>query len=238
MARYKQIEWTAENIRRIWDYTSGFPELYFTNKFGDIIVDRFKKFIKKGSNILDYGCGTGFLIPHLLKLGANVTGLDFSDESINSVNARFGEAHAFKGAFGIEEVLKSGKKFDVIFLIEVIEHLDDKALNESLANIKKMLSNDGILIVTTPNDETLDESQVFCPNCEHLFHKWQHIRSWNKKTLCSCLERNGFDIVNSFVTDFSASLKRNQVRLAKLIIKKLFSKKLPHLACVCRPIKQ
>lgn len=237
MSRYKQIEWTAENVKRIWDYTSGFPELYFTNQFGDIIINRFRKFIKKGNNVLDYGCGTGFLIPHLLKLGANVTGLDFSDESINSVNIRFSSSSGFKGAFRIDEVIKSGKKFDVLFLIEVIEHLDDKALNESFSNIKKMLSNDGILIITTPNEERLDESQVFCPNCEHLFHKWQHIRSWNQSTLSHCLEKNGFAVTESFVTDFSASLKRNQIRLAKLLIKKLLSKKLPHLACVCRPVK-
>lgn len=78
MAFGKQIEWSPEQVAKFWDHTSQFPELYFTYQFGHSIINKLKGYLKKDSKILDYGCGTGFLIPHLLKCGFKVTGIDFS----------------------------------------------------------------------------------------------------------------------------------------------------------------
>lgn len=66
---YKQIEWTPENVAKFWDYTSNFPELYFTYRCGDMVVKKSGKYLKKGIDVLDYGCGAGSLIFHLLKSG-------------------------------------------------------------------------------------------------------------------------------------------------------------------------
>ena len=139
MASYKQIEWTAENVEKFWDYTSQFPELYFTYRCGGSVVKKNKKYLKKDCNVLDYGCGTGFLIPHLLKSGVNVTGLDFYDKSVESVNKKFSGEPYFKGAFKQEDIFKKELKFDIIFLLEVIDHLDDEYLGKTFENIKKLL---------------------------------------------------------------------------------------------------
>lgn len=231
---YEQINWTKENVAKFWDYTSQFPELYFTYRCGGSVVKKFKKYLKKDCNVLDYGCGTGFLIPHLLKFGVNVTGLDFSDKSVESVNKKFSGEPYFKGAFKKEDIIKKGLKFDVIFLLEVIEHLDDEYLEKTFEDIKKLLTENGVVVITTPNDEKLADNHIFCPQCECVFHRWQHVRSWDEIKLRGYLEEQGFKIVGLFTTDFSAFSWKNKFDFIKHIVKRMLGCRAPKLACVCK----
>ena len=43
--------------------------------------------------------------------------------------------------------------------------------------IKELLQIGGRLIITTPNDENLDEKMVFCSNCKNIYHSMQHMRT-------------------------------------------------------------
>lgn len=234
MGGYKQIEWTDEQVAKFWDYEVAFPANYFTYQFGRAIIGKFSKYLGTRRNILDYGCGTGFLIPSLLKYGT-VTAADFSKKSVEEVKRKFKNEVDFKGAFMLDEILSSNSKFDAIFVIEVIEHLENPHLKKIFDNLKKLLSPGGIIIFTTPNDEDLAASRVFCPECEHVFHRWQHVRSWSEKTLTEFLETNGFRPIDAFTTDFSASFKFNKKNFLKHMAKRILEPqfKMPHLACVC-----
>lgn len=234
MADYKQMEWTGERVAKFWNYISNFPELYFTYKCGDLVVAKTKKYLKRGSNVLDYGCGTGFLIPHLLKSGANVMGLDFSEESIRSVNDRFTGEGNFKGAFTKEQLIEKHAHFDVIFLLEVIEHLNDKYLEEVFNDLKYFLKKDGVCIITTPNDEKLEDNYIFCPQCEHVFHKWQHMSSWDKNKLRTYVENRGLKIVELYKAYFEASFKKDKFLFMKHVVKKILGKASSKLVCVCK----
>jgi len=79
-----------------------------------------------------------------------------------------------------------GRKFDVIVLGDVLEHVDNQGM--LLDNCRKHLKEDGILIITTPNANWIT---VFLPtNPTHtLFH--------NRSTLSAILERHNF-----MVTEF------------------------------------
>ena len=48
-------------------------------------------------------------------------------------------------------------------------------------------------MITTPNEEVLSNNAVFCPECGHEFHRWQHLRSWSADSLASALARHGFE---------------------------------------------
>lgn len=230
----KQMEWTAEKVSRFWDYLSRFPEHYFTFQFGDILVNRLARYFKDKKTILDYGCGVGYLIPHLLKRGFQVTGLEFSGKSIEIVNDQFGKSPNFKGAFLHDELLNKNEKFDVIFVIEVIEHLDDATLSGIFQNIKKLLAPNGIVIFTTPNNEDLSLSMVFCPDCEVTFHRWQHVRSWTRESLTHHLSQHGFSVLHCGVTDFSASVRKNWKTYLKYLGKRFLGMPAPHLFCVAK----
>jgi len=161
-------------------------------------------------NILDYGCGPGFLIEHLLKKDFFVTGLEFSKNSLQLVSQKFSKINNFSGAFEYNGIIEKDLKFDIITLVEVIEHLNDLYLRKTLNNIKSVLNRNGVLVITTPNDEDLKNSTVFCPNCDHVFHRWQHLRSWSIESLSEYLLENGFIINDVFTTNFSMPLTRKQ----------------------------
>ncbi len=180
---YKMMRWTDENIKKFWDYESNFKERYFTYQVGDKVVEHFKDNLKNKKSVLDYGCGAGFLIKHLLKENIDVYGLDFSEESVRKVNEKYQDNSHFKGAYTPIEFNSINRKFDIVFIIEVIEHLDDEKLSQALGYIKTILAEGGKAIFTTPNDEDLSKSMIYCPEANCVFHRWQHVRSWSEQTL-------------------------------------------------------
>ena len=232
---YSLFEWTEEAVKRFWDYESQFPQNYFTFQCGNFLIKRFKKYFMNNTRILDYGSGPGFLIPHLLHKKITVTALEFSQKSLTLINEKFSGKEGFAGAYSTDELFIQKSQFDTITLIEVIEHLDDHYLNVTFENIQKLLKNDGVLIITTPNDEDLSKSYILCPETNTLFHRWQHLRSWNAGTLRKYLEESGFRIIKMNPTDFNfGSLKRFYIEIKNLIKKLLHIQpsKPPHLYCI------
>lgn len=227
----KQLEWTPEQSKKFWDYESQFPQNYFTYKFGATIIRRLKKYLGGAATVLDYGCGMGNLIPHLLLRGFQVTGADFSPQSMAAVRAQFGSHPGFRGAFCPDEL--SGR-FEAIIVVEVIEHLPDAALNEAMATIRNHAAPAAKVIFTAPNGEDIAASSIFCAGCERVFHRWQHVRSWSQESLRAYLASAGFTVIEIFTTDFAVSFPRNKLGSLRFALKKLFNKEFPHLVCIAQ----
>lgn len=222
-------------MKRYWDYYSRFPELYFTRQFGDVILKRLAPYMPRTGVVLDLGCGTGFLIGHLLDRGYKVWGVDSSSDSLAAVKERYEGRPGFLGAFLPQEggSFPAGQEPDVVFAIEVLEHLYDEDLEGYLALLKRIARNAKV-IVTVPNEEKLAEAEVFCPSCDHTFHKWQHVRSWSARSLTGVLERNGFSVEQTLVTDFSSDFGKNKkAYLKRFLVSKVKTWHLPHLAVIC-----
>ena len=231
------MEWTDEKVRRYWDYISLSPEHYFTYQVGGRLAAALKKYIRPGKELLDYGSGPGFLIRHLLDRGINVTALEFSTNSLDQIRKTYAGKSGFRGAYSIEELQERKEKFDLITLIEVIEHLDDRYLELTFSNIKNLLAADGILVVTTPNEEILENSYILNPETNELFHRWQHVRRWDRQILGDFVTGEGFRVIEIGATNFNLSPLRKLLRLPKKTLKKILgmksSKDQPHLYCVC-----
>lgn len=228
------LEWTPERVAKFWDYESQFPRNYFTNGFGDIMVDRLGRHIRGRTSLLDYGCGMGFMTKHLLNKGYRVTGLDYSRDTVAAVNQELQGRDGFRGAFFAEEILAKGDRFDAILVFEVIEHLTDEYLEATMRNIKTLLAPGGVVIFTTPNRERLEDLHIFCPSCERVFHRWQHVRSWGSDSLSHFLSERGFDVREIFTTDFSIAFRREFRPALKYRLRKFLRRPSndPHLACV------
>lgn len=253
--KFKKLEWNDEMMGNFWDFESEVHQgQYFTNLAGEFIVQYFEKYLLQAKNVLDWGTGPGFLIKRLLDKNLDVYALDFSQNSISIVNEKYKGEARFKGAFLLEGLKKQNLKFDLIMLVEVIEHLNDQYLEQTFLEIKDFLSDNGICIITTPNDEDLNQSIVLCPHCLQYFHRVQHLRSWSRESLSEYVKKMGFGVVDLFTTSFSAKpiiIKRGWGQridefISHRILKKLrknrlpeinqteqFSK-LPHLACVMK----
>lgn len=219
----KQAVWSALEIERLHVYEDNYKaNEYFSNMIGDKIVKYSKRWIKKDANILDYGCGPGYLIKFLLNAGYKTSGMDFTHESVDIANEKYKGKNNFRGAYYFDE-LSCNNQFDVIFNIEVIEHLTDDYLDDMFSKYKQLLTDDGIVIITTPNNQNLVADSVYCPFCDTLFSPVQHVRSWNRSTLTKYVSEKGFDIV--FIDE--VNLKEMYLPISKRMI--LMLKKLYHL---------
>ena len=88
----------------------------------------------------------------------------------------------------------------------------------------------------TPNEEDLALSEIYCPQCDHAFHRWQHLRSFSSESLSQIVREYGLDVVDIYATDFARGRMPNIWKSIKSIVKRLIGQKrrLPHLVCVAR----
>jgi 2-polyprenyl-3-methyl-5-hydroxy-6-metoxy-1,4-benzoquinol methylase len=232
---FKQLEWTDDNVARFWRWQGQFPATYFTYQFGRQIADRLRAPLAGRISIIDYGCGPGFLIPHLSALGKEVTATDFSPDALDNANRNYGNLESFKGALSIERLVESSTRFDAAVSIETIEHLNDAYLAGFFRNLHTILKPEGI-VITTPNDENLDLSMIYCPESDRVFHRWQHVRSWSAESLAASVTQHGFIVQQTYTTDFSKPRFGDIKGKAKRIVKRLLGRpeKRPHLVCIAR----
>ena len=70
---------------------------------------------------LDIGCGHGGVCSELIKKGYNVAGIEINDEAINSLQSKGFKTYQRD----ITKPLNINSKFDIILILDVLEHLFD-----------------------------------------------------------------------------------------------------------------
>ena len=148
---HEEVNKFDELAAKWWDMEGEFKPLHQINPLRvGFIKDRS---ILEGKKILDVGCGGGILAEALSELGANVTGIDASEntigvakshsKSINS-NVRFIQNT-------IEEFITSNpeERFDVITCLEMLEHVPSPG--EIIKNCSDILKKDGDIFFSTIN---------------------------------------------------------------------------------------
>ncbi len=184
----KEIEKFSKIASEWWNPEGKFKPLH---KFNPVrikyIKDNSIKHFKLKSNnfpfrklkILDIGCGGGLLSEPMSRLGADVIGIDASQQNINVA-----KLHSSKKKLKIKyicsspEKLNIKEKFDIILNMEIIEHVDD--VNFFLKNSSKFLKKNGIMFVATLNKTF--KSYIFAIIGAEYILKWLPIgtHEWNK----------------------------------------------------------
>ena len=101
----------------------------------------------RGKRILDYGCGDGAFLFRLAKAGAQAVGFDPDPCGLMLARGEFARRRADVPLLCRESQVPR-RAFDVVFLLEVIEHVrDTQALLSSVAGV---LKDDGCLVLSTP----------------------------------------------------------------------------------------
>ena len=96
--------------------------------------------------LLDIGCGAGGMLAHLREFGA-VWGVDPSPEAVTYAAAK-GAAEVRHGTLPDGLPFGAADRFDVITLLDVLEHVDDDL--GSLRTIGGLLAPGGLLLLTVP----------------------------------------------------------------------------------------
>ena len=202
----KEIDKFSKIAEEWWNPSGKFKPLHKFNPIRityikDNIINTFKLNNKntplKKIKILDIGCGGGLLSEPMVRLGAEVTGIDASDKNI-----KVAKLHAKKNKLNINyicsspEKLKTNLKFDVILNMEIIEHVKD--INFFLKCCSKLLRKDGIMFVATLN-KTL-KSYLFAIIGAEYIMQWLPIgtHEWEKfvkpEDLVNILKKNNLKL--------------------------------------------
>ena len=149
---------------------------------------------RKSLNIIDVGCGNGFLVNYLSQFGHYVMGIDIAEDGIKiAKNAypsiRFEMHSAYEKLDSLIDT-----PVDVIISSEVIEHLYQP--DRFLENIFSVLRPGGFLILTTPYHGYLKNLAISLVNGWDKHHDANrtggHIKFFSEKSLGQMLEENGF----------------------------------------------
>jgi len=101
--------------------------------------------------LLDVGCGEGFTLNYFHQKNWQVTGLDMSDYGCETHNPEclpnLIQADLYEG-LGLLE--KENRKFDVVWLDNVLEHVLDPL--DLVRRCQSLLFDDGAVVIEVPND--------------------------------------------------------------------------------------
>jgi hypothetical protein len=108
--------------------------------------------IAAGKDVLDAGCGLGYGLEIIAAGGAqSVTGVDLDPQAVAEATKRFGEHAAAIEQGDLRELPFEDASFDLAICFEAIEHVE--GAEKALAELRRVLRPDGVLIVSSPNPD-------------------------------------------------------------------------------------
>lgn len=126
--------------------------------------------LTKTSNILDFGCADGGFIK-ASKMYFELWGTDLSSKAIDLARSRNPELTSRLEVDALNKCIYTENYFDAIVLWDVIEHINNPSM--LLCELSKFLRNGGLLILSTPNYDSLsaklfDKRWAFLTPPEHV----------------------------------------------------------------------
>lgn len=174
------------------------------------VIKLIRKFKPDAQSIFEIGAGSGTML-NLLKNEFEINGIEPSESFCKFAKDNY---EIELSPLGYESY-KSSKKYDVIIALDVIEHVVSPS--NLLKNMGEMLNEDGIVIIGTPNIESISANL--------LRKKWYHIRPphiyfFSPKTFYLLSRNNSFNIVKEYYFSWSFPLYYLVDALQKLILKR------------------
>ena len=185
----EEIQKFSKLAEEWWDVNGKFKPLHMFNPIRiKYITDTIKNHlnIKKdqvnfleGLSVLDIGCGGGLISEPISRLGAKVTGIDASEKNIN-----IAKLHSKKSGLNINyintspENLEADEKFDIIFNLEIVEHVDN--VNLYINSCNKLLKKNGLMFTATINRSLISYIKAII-GAEYIL-RWLPVgtHDWNK----------------------------------------------------------
>jgi len=145
------------------------------------LIKKYKPYIE---SILDVGCGSGIFLTKINSDVRQSKGIDISEKAVKQAKRKGLNVE-------LKSVFEEYDKYDVITLIEVVEHLQD--LNALFDKLYNLLNKDGIIYFQTGNTSSF---QFFLKRKKwHYFDPPAHCSYLGKKNIRTLLKNHNFKIL-------------------------------------------
>jgi len=161
-------------------------------------VEFASRYIPKCKKLLDIGCGDGILYYFISGRVKEIYGLDNDTNALKISEKKYNEIKYFN--LNDQFFPYSDKTFDCVTCLDVVEHILDP--NLLIRNISKVLTNNGVLIISTPNIRFTDHLIKLIFNgsfpktsVDKSQYDGGHIHFFTYKDLRSLLEKNNLKVI-------------------------------------------
>ncbi|MBC8358941.1 MAG: class I SAM-dependent methyltransferase [Candidatus Aminicenantes bacterium] len=187
-----------------------------------IFLQLIAKFFTPGKRLLDVGCGAGFFLK-----AAEETGWEAEGVELSSVASKYAKnivkvkVHEGK----LEDLHLPADKFDLVALIDTIEHLRNPLL--TLKEINRILTKEGILLIGTPDFDSL--SRLLLRESWAVLSPEEHFAIFSHNTLSYIIQKANFRVLGiRNLLQFNPEYTHDKKRLSYYVFKSL-NKKLESL---------
>lgn len=140
-----------------------------------------------GKDVLDFGCGSGAFLRLADAEGARAVGVE-PCEPARGYAAGAGPSPVYKN---IDELPALGRRFDLVVLIEALEHLREPW--DDIKKLSALLNPRGYIYIATPNRKAL-KARMRGPAWREL-EKREHLCWFTERSLARLSERAGLDVI-------------------------------------------
>lgn len=133
-----------------------------------------------GKDVLDIACGEGYGSAALARVARSVVGVDISAEAVEHARVRYGDASNLRYEQGSAAAIPlADDSVDMVVSYETVEHLHEQ--EDMLAEIRRVLRPDGVLVMSSPNRVTYSEKAGY--------HNEFHVRELDFDEFAALLAR-------------------------------------------------
>ena len=151
------------------------------------LVEESLKEAPKAHTLVDIGAGTGLLVDQAKQHGLTAVGVEPSHKLVEAGRQQFG-VDLLQGIVPHPQL--EGRTFDLVFLVDVIEHVSDPV--EMLAAARGLLSPGGLMVVVTPDVSSL-AARAMGRSWWHL--RPAHVGYFSKKTFSHAAQKAGLQVI-------------------------------------------
>ncbi len=193
------------------------PDANYTNKrFKDFESLFFSKFfpVDKNIKILDLGCGYGLFLDFCRKRGyLNIEGVEKVSKFVNYARNKLKLINVYEGDIFEYLNAKTPSSYDMISMINVLEHIKKDRVRELFDLIYSRLKPGGIFFAEVPNADSVHGLHTLFSDLTHEF-------AYTKLLLSQLFKLHGF--VN--VEVYPNRIRVNKlIRLAQKLLTKIIS---------------
>lgn len=113
--------------------------------------------LSRGKRVIDLGCGNGYGAAEIARTAESVAAVDVSSETIEEAARLYPAANLHFQAASLEQLPFADASFQLGVSFEVIEHIEN--YRQMLAEARRVITENGQLIISTPNKLYYAESR-------------------------------------------------------------------------------